>query len=81
MTKVGGKALGGEWEMISNYKFEIQEDMTLLFQGRSCNILDSEGNLIEKLGEEHGLVERDVCPGHKCYVMKAQVKFQRKNGY
>jgi hypothetical protein len=55
--------------------------MTLLFQGRSCNILDSEGNLIEKLGEEHGLVERDVCPGHKCYVMKAQVKFQRKNGY
>lgn len=80
MSKVGDKALGGEWETISNYKFEITEEMTLSFEGRSCNILDSEGRLIEKLGEKDGLVERDVCSGYQCYVMKAKVKFERKDG-
>lgn len=79
MSKVGDKALGGEWESISNHKFEVMEEMTLSFQGRSCNILDSEGNIIESLREKDGLAERHVSYGYQCYVMKAKVKFEQRD--
>ncbi|KAF2788647.1 hypothetical protein K505DRAFT_285764 [Melanomma pulvis-pyrius CBS 109.77] len=80
MSRVGDKALGGELETISNYKFNITENITMSFQGQSCNILNSGGNLVKKLEEEDGFVERDVMPGYQCYVMKAKVKFDRKDG-
>jgi len=77
--KVGEKAFNGEWEEISACAFEITEDMTMEFQGRSCNIADSEGNLVENLGTEHGQVTREVLAGYRCYVMKAKVKFEKKS--
>ncbi|KAF9733851.1 hypothetical protein PMIN01_08194 [Paraphaeosphaeria minitans] len=79
MSTVGKTALGGDWETISNYKFNITKDMIMLFQGRSCNIKDGGGALIEKLGEKDGLAERHVLPGYQCFVMKAKVKFVTKD--
>jgi hypothetical protein len=78
-AKTGDKALGGEGEEISAFAFEITENMTMEFRGRSCNILDGEGNLVEKLGAEHGLVTREILAGYRCYVMKAWIKFQKKS--
>jgi len=52
-TTVGERAFNGEWEQIGAQYFDITEDMIMEFQGRSCNIADSEGNLVEKLGTEH----------------------------
>ncbi|KAF2866027.1 hypothetical protein BDV95DRAFT_506193 [Massariosphaeria phaeospora] len=80
MSTVGDMALGGDWERISNYKFNITENMMMSFQGRSCNITDGGGALIEKLGDKDGLAERHVLPGYQCFVMKAKVKFVRKDG-
>lgn len=77
-TKLGDKALSGEWEEIGAKKFEITEDMTMEFQGKSCNIKDGEGSLVEKLGAEHGKVEREVLIGYRCYVMQAWVRFKKK---
>ena len=78
-VKRGEKALNGEWEKISALAFEISEDMTMEFQGKSCNIADSEGNLVENLGEGHGQVSREVLAGYRCYVMRAWVKFEKKS--
>lgn len=77
---VGEKALNGEWEKISNKCFEIQENMTMTFEGRSCNIANSEGVLVPdgKLGPQDGQTTRDVEAGSRCYVMRAWVKFERK---
>jgi hypothetical protein len=80
MSTVGHMALGGDWETISNYRFNITEHMTMSFQGRSCNITDGGKTLIETLGEKDGLAERDVLPGYQCFVMKAKVRFVTKNG-
>jgi len=77
-AKAGDKALSGEWEEIGGHKFEITEDMTMTFEGRSCNIADGEGNLVEKLGTENGQVTREVLAGYKCYVMRAQIKFEKR---
>ncbi|KAH8650352.1 hypothetical protein BGZ60DRAFT_195684 [Tricladium varicosporioides] len=78
-AKVGTKALGGDWEQIGAQYFDIAEDMTMEFQGQSCNILNSEGALVEKLGVEHGRVTRDVLIGYQCYVIRAWVKFEKKS--
>jgi len=78
-AKRGDKAFSGEWEKISAYAFEITEDMTMEFHGKSCNIMDSEENLVEQLGEEHGQVSREVLAGYRCYVMRACVKFEKKS--
>ena len=53
-AKLWDKALSGKGEEIGAYAFVITEDMTMEFQGRSCYIIDGEGNLVEKLGTEHG---------------------------
>ncbi|KAE8357016.1 hypothetical protein BDV28DRAFT_126083 [Aspergillus coremiiformis] len=78
---VGEKALNGEWERISNKCFEIQEDMVMTFEGRSCNLADAEGNPIPNgnLGPTDGLTKREVKAGYRCYVMRASVKFEKKN--
>jgi hypothetical protein len=78
-ANVGDKALNGEWEQIGAKYFDMTEDMTMEFQGRSCNIKDGEGSLVEKLGPEHGRVTREVLAGYRCYVLKAWVKFERKS--
>jgi hypothetical protein len=77
---VGDKALKGESEWISNKCFEVEESMIMTFEGRSCNITDKEGNPIPngKLGPEHGETTREVLAGYRCYVIRAQVKFERK---
>jgi hypothetical protein len=36
--------------------------------------MDSEGNLVEPQGEEHGQVSREVLAGYRCYVMRAWIK-------
>jgi len=78
-TTVGERAFNGEWEQIGAQYFDITEDMIMEFQGRSCNIADSEGNLVEKLGTEHGRVTRDIVAGYRCYVIRAWVKFEKKS--
>ena len=78
-TKLGDKALSGQWEEIGACRFEIPEDMTMEFQGKSCNIVDGEGNTVEELGPDHGRVTREVLAGYKCYVLKAWIKFERKS--
>ncbi|QSS65769.1 hypothetical protein I7I51_06618 [Histoplasma capsulatum] len=78
-TTVGDKALGGEWEEISACAFEITEDMTMEFQGRSCNVVDSEGKLVESLGVGLGQTTREVLTGYRCYVIRARVKFEKKS--
>lgn len=78
---MGEKALNGEWEKISIKCFEIQEDMIMGFEGRSCNITDSEGNPIPNgtYGPDDGLVEgKEVPAGSRCYIMRAHVRFERK---
>jgi hypothetical protein len=45
-TKAGDKALSREWEEIRAYKFEIIEDITIIFKGRLYNILDSKGKVV-----------------------------------
>ncbi|KAM5439832.1 hypothetical protein MferCBS31731_004243 [Microsporum ferrugineum] len=76
---VGEKALKGEWEKISNKCFEIQEDMVMTFDGRSCNIADSDGNFVPggNLGPMDGQVMRTVEAGYRCYIMRAMVKFEK----
>ncbi|EFE41075.1 hypothetical protein TRV_04204 [Trichophyton verrucosum HKI 0517] len=49
MSDVGAKALSGEWERISNRLLEMKEDMIMSFEGRPCNIVDTENNLVEHL--------------------------------
>ncbi|OJD22501.1 hypothetical protein ACJ73_06144 [Blastomyces percursus] len=76
-TQVGDKALNGEWEEIGARDFHIKEDMTMTFEGRSCNIADCEGKLVEKLGAGDGQATRKVLAGYRCYIMKASVKFEK----
>ena len=59
-AKARDKALSGEWEAIRAHKFEIMEDMTIIFKGILCNIKDSEGKLVEELGIKNGQVIREV---------------------
>lgn len=77
---VGEKALNGEWEWISIKCFEIQEGMVMGFEGRSCNITDSEGNPISNgtFGPDDGRVEKEVSAGFRCYIMRALVKFAKQ---
>lgn len=77
---VGLKALRGEWEKIVVNCFEIEEDMIMGFEGRSCKIMDQERNIIPdgKLGSNHGRVEREVLAGYRCLIMRALVRFEKK---
>ena len=49
----------------------------MMFEGRSCNITDSKGNLVDKLGPQDGITTRDVPAGYLCYVLLARVKFEK----
>lgn len=76
---VGAKALSGQWEQVGAQYFDVAEDMTMEFQGRSCEIQDGAGGVVEKLSAEHGRVTRDVLAGYRCYVLRAWVRFERKS--
>jgi hypothetical protein len=52
--KVGHRAFSGKFETIEICKFEIKEDSVMEFNGESCNIKDSEGNLVQSLGPDDG---------------------------
>lgn len=75
-SKAGDRALNGDPEDILVHTFDISETMHMTFQGRSCNIYDSNGNHVRTLGP--GKDEAEVLAGYKCYVMKAEVKFEKK---
>jgi hypothetical protein len=76
--KVGEKAMGGEWEeILTHHIFEITEDMTMTFQGVSCNILDKDGKQLDNLGGPKP-VTRDVLAGYQCFIMKAWVRFEKR---
>ncbi|OJD20776.1 hypothetical protein ACJ73_07887 [Blastomyces percursus] len=75
---LGNKALRGEWEDIGALKFEMSEDMIVTFEGRSCHIEDSEGRHVDTLGSEDGRVTREVLEGYRCYVLKAKIKFEKR---
>jgi len=77
-AKAGDKALSGEWEEIGGHKFEITEEMTMTFEGRSCNILDGEEKVVDELGTKDGQVTREVLAGYRCYVMRARIKFEKR---
>lgn len=77
MSETGDRALSGDWEKISAFAFEMAEDMTMEFEGQSCNILDSEGMLVEKIGQSSA--KKDVLAGYRCYVIRARVKFAKKS--
>lgn len=76
-TNIGEKALKGEWEEVTRFKFEITEDMKMAFCGASCNIFDAEGNVVESISAKDGQVEKDVHAGYCCYIMRARVKFDK----
>lgn len=77
MSDVDTKALSGEWERISNRRLEIKEDMIMSFEGRSCNIVDRENNLVEHLKSDSGLVSSKVLAGYVLYILIARVKFEK----
>lgn len=77
-NNVGGKALDGEWEDIGAYMFSIEEDVTMSFEGMSCNII-KDGEIIHNFSKASGLVEGlSISAGTQCFVMNARVKFLRK---
>jgi hypothetical protein len=81
MSTVGDTALGGGWEIIGAQYFDLKDDYFMEFEGRTCRITDSTGNLVEEyqFGEQHGYVEREVFRGCRIYVLDANVKFQKKS--
>jgi hypothetical protein len=79
MSKRGTKAINGDWENIPNLVFEITEDMIMEFKGKSCNIIGSDGQTVEQLGEGDGEAKREVFAGYQCVVMKARVRFERQS--
>jgi hypothetical protein len=78
-TTVGNKALHGEWEEIGAHKFEMLEDMTMTFEGISCNIQDGKGSLVRTLGKKDGQVTQEVLTGYRCYVIRSRIKFEKKS--
>jgi len=80
MSSQWERALEGETVEINGHSFEIKEDMTMTFEGRSCNIFDAEGNVVEQLGTKDGKVTREVRAGFRCNVMKGKIKFVQSTG-
>lgn len=79
---VGERALNGTWESISNKRIRIPEDITMEFKGKSCNIMDGE-KIIESINapkdKEEVEVTRDVSKGNFCYIMLANIKFEKRH--
>ena len=59
-TKARDKVLSKKWKIIRTYKFKITEDITIIFKGILCNIIDSEGKLVKALGTKNGQILREV---------------------
>lgn len=79
-VKTGDKAFSGNWEDITAFAFDITEAMTMEFSGKSCNIMDREGNVVDELSANHKQVSREVLAGYRCYVILAKVGFEKKTG-
>jgi hypothetical protein len=77
-TKAGKLSLEGHWAEVGADVFDITEDMNMTFEGRSCKIIDKDGNLIETLGSKDGKTTREVSAGQRCFVLKAFVQFEKK---
>ena len=58
--KRGDKAFNREQEKILAFIFKIIQDITIEFQGKSYNIIDNKGNIVEELSEGHRRVSRDI---------------------
>ena len=50
----------------------------MTFKGRSCNIIDSKGKVVEELGIKDRQVIKEVLAGYKFYVIRAQIKFKKR---
>ena len=50
----------------------------MTFEGKSCNIANNKKNLIKKLGTKNRQVMREVLAEYKYYIMRAQIKFEKK---
>ena len=77
MPAVGEDALSGKREWIKVFKFVIEEDMTMIVEGKSCNIQDSNGKWVAGCAEKDGEVEIKVFAGYQCYVMYSYVTFRK----
>jgi len=55
----------------------ISQNMMMEFCGKSCNVVDSNGNLVANFGEADGLVTKEVFADYRCYVIRADVKFEK----
>lgn len=75
---IGQKALNGEFERISVRCIKIDHDMTMTFTGKSCNVMNKAGEVIHTLDESSGVSVQDVSAGDRCYIMRASVKFEKK---
>ena len=75
--KLGDKAMQGQWEYVLVRTFDIRENMTMAFKGVSCNILDEKEEQQANFGEKDGLVIHEVRPGNRCFVLKANIKFDK----
>jgi hypothetical protein len=76
-TDNGQNALDGVRTYIDGERFEIHEEMLIIFEGQSCNILDKEGTEIFAFRQHDGIKTEKVLPGYKCYVLKGWVYFQK----
>lgn len=75
---IGRKALSGEFEWIPVKCIKINDDMTLTFAGKSCNVLSKADEVICTFNESSGVSTQDVSAGDRCYIMLASVKFEKK---
>lgn len=76
--RVGDKAMRGELEYIAGREFEIAENMTMTFEGFSCNIMDKDDKPYDNLSTKDGPVTRNVQAGDRCFIMKAWVRFEKR---
>ncbi|KAL4786850.1 hypothetical protein BJX76DRAFT_354849 [Aspergillus varians] len=70
-------AMQGQWMSVRGRVFDITEDMTMVFEGLSCNILDRDEQIVANFSEKDAVVVREVRPGERCYILYARVKFVR----
>jgi hypothetical protein len=78
-TENGKKALNGERVWIPGDMFVIKEDMTMTFEGGSCNVKNSDGEFVYEVKTDDGNVELNVSKGYTCYVLMGWLKFEKKN--
>jgi hypothetical protein len=67
------KALKGERVFISAASISIDVDMTMSFEGLSCNIVDQNEQLVKEIREADGDITQIVDAGSRCYVVMGYV--------